>query len=133
VLSGSGAGGGPTSVAVVSDIAAIARQGPEGEQDLSLRAPAGVSGEFVTPHYLRFVVRDRPGIIARIAGVMEQHDINIDAVLQLPYPTKEALPFVVTVEACPPSVVADAVRQIGAFDFHVQPPVDLPVLNGTHL
>ena len=29
VLSGSGAGGGPTSVAVVSDIAAIARQGPE--------------------------------------------------------------------------------------------------------
>jgi homoserine dehydrogenase len=133
VLSGSGAGGGPTSVAVVSDISAIARQGPEGEQDLSLRAPAQVSGEFVTPHYLRFVVRDRPGIIARIAGVMEQHDINIDAVLQLPYPTKEALPFVVTVEACPPSVVADAVRQIGAFDFHVQPPVDLPVLNGTHL
>ena len=45
---------------------------------------------------------------------MEQHDINIDAVLQLPYPTKGALPFVVTVEACPPSVVADAVRQIGA-------------------
>ena len=78
------------------------------------RAPARVSGEFVTPHYLRFVVRDRPGIIARIAGVMEQHDINIDAVLQLPYPTKEALPFVVTVEACPPSVVAEAVRQIGA-------------------
>ena len=32
--------------------------------------------------------RDRPGIIARIAGVMEQHDINIDAVLQLPYPTR---------------------------------------------
>jgi homoserine dehydrogenase len=133
VLSGSGAGGGPTSVAVVSDISAIARQGPGCEQDLSLRVPGRVSGEFVTPHYLRFVVRDRPGIIARIAGVMEQHDINIDAVLQLPYPTKDALPFVVTVEACPPSVVADAVRQIGAFDFHVQPPVDLPVLNGTRL
>ena len=97
VLSGSGAGGGPTSVAVVSDIAAIARQGPGGSWTCRC-TPARVSGEFVTPHYLRFVVRDRPGIIARIAGVMEQHDINIDAVLQLPYPTKEALPFVVTVE-----------------------------------
>ena len=92
--------------------------------------PTRVSGEFVTPHYLRFVVRDRPGIIARIAGVMEQHDINIDAVLQLPYPTKEALPFVVTIEACPPSVLAEAMRQIGEFDFHVQPPVDLPMLIG---
>jgi hypothetical protein len=29
--------------------------------------------------------------------------------------------------------VSDAVQQIGAFDFHVQPPVDLPVLNGDHL
>ena len=57
---------------------------------------------------------------------MEQHDINIDAVLQLPYPTKDALPFVVTIEACPPSVLAAAMRQIGEFDFHVQPPVDLP-------
>jgi hypothetical protein len=43
------------------------------------------------------------------------------------------LPFVVTVEACPPSVVAEAVRQIDTFDFHVQPPLDLPVLNGAHL
>jgi homoserine dehydrogenase len=130
VFSGSGAGGGPTSVAVVSDIAAIARRDPDRDEAAAVPAPARVSGEFVTPHYLRFVIRDRPGIIARIAGIMEQHDINIDAVLQLPYPTKEALPFVITVEACPPSVLAEAMRQIGGLDFHVQPPVDLPMLVG---
>jgi homoserine dehydrogenase len=130
VFSGSGAGGGPTSVAVVSDISAVARLEPAREEGVALRSPARVSGEFVTPHYLRFIVRDRPGIIARIAGVMERHDINIDAVLQLPYPTKDALPFVVTVEACPPSVLGEAMRHIGEFDFHVQPPVDLPMLNG---
>jgi homoserine dehydrogenase len=61
---------------------------------------------------------------------MEQHGINIDAVLQLPYPTKEALPFVVTTEACPPSLLAEAMRQISELDFHVQPPVDLPMLIG---
>ena len=130
VFSGSGAGGGPTSVAVVSDIAAVARLEPERDEGPTLRVPTRISGEFVTPHYLRFVVRDRPGIIARIAGVMEQHDINIDAVLQLPYPPKDALPFVVTVEACLPSILADAMRHIGELDFHVQPPVDLPILGG---
>jgi homoserine dehydrogenase len=130
VFSGSGAGGGPTSVAVVSDISAIARQEPAREDGAPLRMPVRVSGEFVTPHYLRFIVRDRPGIIARIAGAMEQHDVNIDAVLQLPYPTKDALPFVVTIEACPPSVLDEAMQQIGALDFHVQPPVDLPMLIG---
>jgi homoserine dehydrogenase len=131
VFSGAGAGGGPTSVAVVSDIAAIAHQEPaRHHDDTALPEPAQVSGEFVTPHYLRFVVRDRPGIIARIAGVMERCDINIDAVLQLPYPTKEALPFVVTVEACMPRVLADAMQEIAGFDFHVQAPVDLPILNG---
>ncbi|HZA35152.1 MAG TPA: homoserine dehydrogenase, partial [Vicinamibacterales bacterium] len=130
VFSGSGAGGGPTSVAVVSDIAAIARLEPARSEAAALRTPTHVRGEFVTPQYLRFVVRDRPGIIARIAGAMEQHGINIDAVLQLPYPTKQALPFVVTTEACPPSVLAEAMRQISELDFHVQPPVDLPMLIG---
>jgi homoserine dehydrogenase len=132
VFSGSGAGGGPTSVAIVSDIAAIARQEPRrtpaGELAAPLVTPASISGEFVTPHYLRFVVRDRPGIIARIAGVMERHAINIDAVLQQPWANRNALPFVVTVEACGPSVLADALLQIGGQDFHVHAPVDLPIL-----
>jgi homoserine dehydrogenase len=130
VFSGSGAGGGPTSVAVVSDIAAIARQEPERDTDASARRPSAIDADFVTPHYLRFIVRDRPGIIAAIAGVTERHGINIDAVLQLPYSTKDALPFVVTVEACPPSVLAQGLDEIAAMDFHVQPPVDLPMLNG---
>jgi homoserine dehydrogenase len=144
-FSGSGAGGGPTSVAVVSDVAAIARQrqrvavaaGPARCDDVGARPtataavlPARVTGEFVTPHYLRFIVKDRPGIIAAIAGAMERHGINIDAVLQLPADSKDALPFVVTVEACPPAVLAAAIADIGELDFHVRPPVDLPILSG---
>jgi len=130
VFSGSGAGGGPTSVAVVSDIAAIARQEPERNGNACARRPSSVDGDSVTPHYLRFIVRDRPGIIAAIAGVTERHGINIDAVLQLPYSTKDALPFVVTIEACPPSRLAQALAEIAAMDFHVEPPVDLPMLSG---
>jgi homoserine dehydrogenase len=146
VFSGSGAGGGPTSVAVVSDVAAIARNAawrtatagavgrvaaaspapPHG--DAPLRTPASVTGEFVTPHYLRFVVRDKPSILASIAGAMGRHAINIDAVLQLPADQKDALPFVVTVEACPPATLAAALAEVAALDFHVVPPVDFPIL-----
>jgi homoserine dehydrogenase len=146
VFSGSGAGGGPTSVAVVSDVAAIARntawraaaagaawRGTSDPASLAagdapLRRPASVTGEFVTPHYLRFIVRDRPGIIAAIAGAMGRHEINIDAVLQLHADSKDELPFVVTVEACPPATLGAALAEIAELDFHVQPPVDLPML-----
>jgi homoserine dehydrogenase len=146
VFSGSGAGGGPTSVAVVSDVAAIARNaawraatagaaaelGDPGtaavEAGDGLRTPASVTGEFVTPHYLRFIVRDKPAILSAIAGAMGRHAINIDAVLQLPADNKDALPFVVTIESCPPAALNGAMAEIAALDFHVQPPMDLPIL-----
>jgi homoserine dehydrogenase len=146
VFSGSGAGGGPTSVAVVSDVAAIARNaawrvaaaGAAGRVappppvvehgDTPVRTPGQVTGEFVTPHYLRFIVRDKPAILSAIAGAMGHHAINIDAVLQLPADNKAALPFVVTIEACPPATLRAALAEIAALDFHVVPPVDLPIL-----
>jgi len=128
VYSGAGAGGGPTAVAVVSDLAAIALLEPERDVAAPAEAPAVVDPEFVTAHYLRFIVRDRPGILAGIAQALSRHNINIDAVLQLPNEHKDALPFVVTVEPCLPATLSKAVAEIGAMDFHVVPPVDLPIL-----
>ncbi len=84
VYSGAGAGGGPTAVAVVSDLAAIALLEPERDVAAPADAATAVDPEFVTAHYLRFIVRDRPGILAGIAQALSRHDINIDAVLQLP-------------------------------------------------
>lgn len=126
--SGAGAGGGPTAVAVVSDVMAISRLGEDGPL-ITLPQPASrVDPEFVTAHYLRFVVKDRPGILAALAQPLAAHGINIDAVLQQPAPSKEKLPFVVTVEPCPPATLAAAMDAITRLDFHVQPPVDLPLL-----
>ena len=50
------------------------------------------------PHYLRLVVRDKPGIIAALANSLAAHDLNIDAVLQEGGWPKDALPFVITLE-----------------------------------
>ena len=129
VYAGAGAGGGPTSVAVVSDLAAIAAFEPERHAASTISEATCVDSEFVTAHYLRFIVKDRPGILASIAHALAEHDINIDAVLQLPADGKDALPFVVTAEPCAPATLARAMAAISAMDFHVTPPVDLPVLS----
>ena len=128
--SGFGAGGDPTAVAVVSDLMSIARSGLGAEVHLpqELGGRVEVSIDFTAPHYVRFTVADRPGIIASLAAVLSAHGINIDAVLQLPGHDKAELPFVMTLEACPVSVLDAALTEINALPFHVQRPMTLPVL-----
>lgn len=126
---GRGAGGDPTAVAVVSDVLAIAR---------GARPPGGwraveadrVSSEFATPHYVRFTVADRPGIIAALASVFAAHHINIDAILQEPGFPASARPFVVSLDAAPSDVVSAALDAIASLDFHVVPPFAMPILRG---
>jgi homoserine dehydrogenase len=138
-LSGYGAGGDPTAVAVVSDLYSIARRrvpagraadntqrlGPSGT---ALEVPDSLSGEFTVPHYLRFVVRDRPGIVAEVATVLSKYGIGIDALLQKPGYPHSALPFTVTLEACNSAVLERALAEVNRLDFHVQPPLCLPIL-----
>jgi homoserine dehydrogenase len=133
VYSGSGAGGGPTSVAIVSDLVALTGERSVPRPDAPANGAVRVDPEFVTAHYLRFIVRDRPGILASIAQALAAHGINIDAVLQLPAGTKDALPFVVTIEPCAPATLAGAIAEIVALDFHVCPPVDLPLMSSASL
>lgn len=132
VFYGRGAGGDPTAVAVLSDIVEIARSGarmmvpPLGFSRFAPFAPAGPA-DFVAPFYLRFVVRDQPGIIASISRSLADHGININAVLQAPFADKEALPFVITLEPVSQSQLQEALGDIGKFGFHTQPPLALPM------
>jgi homoserine dehydrogenase len=133
-FSGSGAGGSPTAVAVVSDLLSIRRQTVSSAAvDSAVRESAAtplheVSNEFVAPHYVRFTVADRPGILAELFSVFARHGINVDAVVQLPRYRKDRLPFVATIEACSSSVLNRALAEIAALDFHVEPPLAMPIL-----
>jgi homoserine dehydrogenase len=131
VFGGHGAGGHPTAVAVVSDILAIARAKQAG---ISSAGPAEkspiVTADFTTKHYLRFIVKDRPGIIAGLATILSHCGINIDAVLQKPGCPKSHLPFLITLEECKASLVDQALAEINKLDFLVQPCLHLPILAG---
>ena len=87
-----------------------------------------VTADFTTKHYLRFLVKDRPGIIASLATILSQCGINIDAVVQKPGCPKSHLPFLITLEECKASLVEQALRQINSLDFLVQPCLHLPIL-----
>ena len=135
VFGGHGAGGHPTAVAVVSDILAIVQAMRSGnssdegakESQFVEKSPA-VSPDFVTRHYLRFLVKDRPGIIASLATILAKSGINIDSVLQKPGCPKSHLPFLITLEECEASQVDQALKQINAVDFMVQPCLHMPIL-----
>jgi homoserine dehydrogenase len=125
VFSGHGAGGHPTAVAVMSDVRAIA------ENSVQVRLPAKtmtVVGDVVAPHYLRFIVADRPGIVAAIAGALAKVGANIDSILQHRGFGRERLPFVVTTEPSLSSKLSEAMAEMAAFDFMLEPPLCLQIL-----
>ena len=125
VFSGHGAGGNPTAVAVVSDLLAVAHNSASVELPVRRRQ---VTSEFLAPHYLRFIVDDKPGIVSAISGALAKVGVNIDSLLQRPGYPKNALPFVVTTEPCHTSVVLRAVRSIAKFPSMVEKPLCLQIL-----
>ncbi len=130
VFGGHGAGGNPTAVAVVSDILAVARaqQAAMNYAGQPAEKTPAVTADFTAKHYLRFLVKDRPGIIAALATILSESGINIDSVLQKPDCPKSHLPFLITLEECTTSLVEQALQQINALDFLVQPCLHLPIL-----
>ena len=128
-FSGHGAGGHSTAVAVVSDLLDIARRrSGDHFRPVANGDSLPVTGNFSSQHYLRFTVRDRPGIVAAIAHALAAHGINIDALLQKPGFAKDALPFVVTLEHCTAEQLAAAMSEIGKFDFLIGAPLTMPIL-----
>ena len=91
---GKGAGAEPTASAVIADLVDIARLAtadPDHRVPHLAFQPAAVQDlrvlpidEVVTAFYLRLQVADETGVLARITGILADHGISIDALLQRP-------------------------------------------------
>ena len=89
---GKGAGSEPTASAVVADLVDITRlhtADPDHRVPHLAFQPGSMAdtpilpiAEVVTAFYLRLVVADKAGVLARITGILAENDISIDAVLQ---------------------------------------------------
>jgi len=89
---GKGAGAEPTGSAVVADLVDVTRlhtADPDHrvphlafQPDALHDTPILPIDEVITAFYLRLVVADQTGVLARITGILAEHEISIDAVLQ---------------------------------------------------
>ena len=109
---------------------AIARSQPPNDATNESEVPElPVSPDFTSRHYLRFTAKDEPGIIASLATIFSKLGMNIDSVFQRPGHPASKLPFVITLDPCPASLVDHALEEIAMLNFHVQPCLHLPILN----
>jgi homoserine dehydrogenase len=135
---GRGAGSNPTGVAVVSDLMRVAREIRSGSPERVSPFAHPRLGEYkpipVTlqkaAYYLRFRVKDRPGIIAALSTILAAKKISLDAVLQLPSESKDNLPFVITVEPTSEKEIRSAVAEMNDLDFMVEPALAMPMEKG---
>jgi homoserine dehydrogenase len=132
---GRGAGPLPTGVAVVSDLMRVAREirngspervSPFAHHQLAENKPVSITLQ-KRAYFLRFRVEDRPGIIARLAGILSGKNISLEAVLQEPCDTKHDLPFVITAEPTSEQSIREAVEEMARLDFLKEAPLALPM------
>ena len=137
LISGKGAGEGPTAVSVVADILEAARQ--KGNISQAIPSESGSDAEPSDPldssdcderypFYLRFFIKDRPGIISTLSQILGEREINIDLVLQENWEDRSNYPFVITVEPTLFSSMQAAVDEMKKLDFNRADPLALPVL-----
>ncbi|MGD8605924.1 MAG: homoserine dehydrogenase [Myxococcales bacterium] len=90
LLSGPGAGAGPTATSVVSDVIDVARNMLK---HASGRVPSFIHDENAEPivqdpdalrarYYLRFTVRDEPGVLSEITGKLSNFGVSIEKMFQ---------------------------------------------------
>ena len=139
LFQGAGAGDGPTASAVVADLIDIARAAltggevanafsvPVGELEAMPPAP---TGHRMGRAYLRFMVKDRPGVLAEIAAALRDADVSIESLIQKGRAgdAGEVMVALVTHEG-PESAVDEAMRLLEGSESLSEAPLVLHILN----
>ena len=94
VLQGEGAGPGPTTSALMSDLLSILRG--------NIKYPFGIPSykrkniksfnfnNYINSLYLRFEVKDRPGVLSQITNQLAKKNISVQRLIQIPNKNKTA-------------------------------------------
>ncbi|MEW9854802.1 homoserine dehydrogenase [Novosphingobium sp. M1R2S20] len=133
LFQGAGAGDGPTASAVVADLIDIAR-GEKGaafsmpSHELEALPPAQ-SGHRTGRAYIRFIVPDRPGVLAEITAAMRDAGVSIESFIQKGRGEAdgEVIVALVTHEG-PESAVSEALRILEGSDSLASPPLVMQII-----
>ena len=124
---GPGAGGDATASAVISNIIDIARGGKCSpmlgfkrslESGMRLAAKESIEAKY----YLRLVVEDRPGILAKIAAIFGEFSISIESMLQKPS-SGDLANLLLSTHKCVEKDIQKALQQLTQQNFIKKEPV----------
>lgn len=132
ILTGPGAGGGPTASAVLADVVDVARGNtpPTFGIAADALAPAGNAdtsdeGAF----YLRVTLRDQPGTLAEVAAELGRCGISIHRMRQHDH-EGDVAPVTIVTHDCALSDIETAKERIAALPVCTAPPVSMRIVEG---
>ncbi|MCF6148339.1 MAG: homoserine dehydrogenase [Candidatus Kuenenia sp.] len=123
MIYGRGAGEMPTASAVVADIVDVAL----GRANITFNTMKIFSGqcervsvadmkEIKTRYYLRFSVIDKPGVLAKISGILGNHEISIASVIQRQAKEKGHVPLILMTHVAEEGNLLNALSEIKQLD-----------------
>ncbi len=137
MMYGMGAGQMPTGSAVVADIVDIARNISVGSANRvpSLGMPfASLKEAEIKPmdkvickYYFRFMVKDSPGVLSKISGVLGENGISIQSVVQKGRDSEGAVPIVMVTHEAEEARVNAALDTISHIDFVLDQPLTIRI------
>jgi len=129
---GQGAGMLPTASAVMSDVMELARNLVQ-KQTPAWMSPTGYEqanphqlkiepmANLVSPYYLRVWVKDQPGVLAKISGILARYKISISSVIQHQAREGDAVPLVIITHQALERSVQKAVKEINQLKVVLNP------------
>ncbi|MBU0485561.1 MAG: homoserine dehydrogenase [Proteobacteria bacterium] len=139
LLYGLGAGMMPTGSAVVADIVDIARNvicGSIGRVPCLSYHPEHITPRRVTsmedlsgPYYFRMSAMDKPKVLSKISGILGDHNISIESVIQKGRQKKGTVPVVIRTYEAQESAVKHALAEIDALDIVSDKTVKIRILS----
>lgn len=126
LLTGPGAGKGPTASAIVADIIDLAwdvRVPAFGIPCASLRAFKDMDlGKTQNSYYFRLTVLDQPGVIAETSAILRDHKISIESLVQHGRDPNQPVAVVMITHEVLQSEMIKALEKIGKLSFVIEPP-----------
>jgi homoserine dehydrogenase len=125
ILVGHGAGALPTGAAVVGDVMEIVRNSligtgtrvPAQSFQKTTPIPLKNMGEIEAEYFLRFRVKDVPGVLAKLSGILGDHSISIESMIQRGRDDNgKGVPLVMMIHRSNEKNVQDALTEIDCLD-----------------
>jgi homoserine dehydrogenase len=128
LLTGAGAGKRPTASSVMGDFITICKHIQSKGTTISSMdyfkqdnpLPLNSIETWETEYYLRFTVKDEAGGLSQITGLLANHNISIDRVVQKHSDNEQAVPIIITTHRVQEKEILEALKEIDALEVVVE-------------